>query len=65
MKPIIGITPMFDTDNNMVWLHPGYFGGVIEAGGDPVMTPWTTDKETLVECVSKAIFKKFIDACHG
>ena len=26
MKPIIGITPMFDTDNNMVWLHPNTNG---------------------------------------
>lgn len=56
MKPIIGITPMFDTDNNMVWLHPGYFGGVIDAGGNPIMTPWTLDKNTLVECV---------DMCDG
>ncbi len=53
MRAVIGITPMFDTDNNMVWLHPGYFGGIVEAGGDPVMTPWTLDKETLIECVNK------------
>ena len=53
MKPIIGITPMYDDEKQMVWLHPGYFTGVIEAGGLPIMTPWTTDKDTLVECVSK------------
>lgn len=53
MKPIIGITPMFDDEKNMVWLHPGYFSGVIEAGGIPVMTPWTLDKDTLVECVDR------------
>lgn len=56
MKKIIGITPMIDDVNNMIWLHPGYFGGVIDAGATPIMLPWTLDKEVL---------KESVDMCDG
>lgn len=53
MSKIIGITPMYDNEKEMVWLHPGYFGGVAEEGAIPYMLPWTLDEKILRESVDK------------
>lgn len=42
-KPVIGVIPLFDYNKNSYWMLPGYFGGITEAGGLPVMLPLTND----------------------
>ena len=49
MKPIIGIMPLFDTERNSVWMLPGYLKGIEEAGGIPLVIPYTTNTDTLEE----------------
>lgn len=46
-KPIIGVLPLIDDPRNSYWMLPGYFNGLIAAGGIPVMLPLTSDKEIL------------------
>lgn len=51
-KPLIGITPLFDEHLNSWWMIPGYMEGVLEAGGIPVMLPFTGDPEAAKELAS-------------
>lgn len=44
MKPIIGVLPLWDDDRNSMWMLPGYFDGISEAGGIPVMLPLKADE---------------------
>ncbi len=39
MKPLIGVTPLFDEDKNSIWMLPGYMNGISEAGGLPIILP--------------------------
>lgn len=50
-RPIIGVMPLFDDERNSLWMLPGYFDGITEAGGLPIMLPLTVDKEILGQCV--------------
>ena len=34
MKPIIGVLPLWDDEKESLWMLPGYFLGIEEAGGD-------------------------------
>ena len=36
-RPVIGVIPLVDYNKKSYWMLPGYFGGIIEAGGLPVM----------------------------
>ena len=47
MKPVIGVTPLFDIERDSLWMLPGYMTGIQEAGGLPVMLPLTDDDHTL------------------
>ena len=38
-RPLIGVVPLWDDKLNSLWMLPGYFDGIIEAGGIPVMLP--------------------------
>ena len=42
-KPLIGVTPLLDTELDSLWMQPGYFRLVEQAGGVPVMLPLTRD----------------------
>ncbi len=42
-KPIIGVMPLWDDEKESMWMLPGYFEGIRQAGGIPVMFPLTTD----------------------
>ena len=42
-KPLIGVVPLVDYGRDSLWMLPGYFDAVAEAGGVPVMLPLTTD----------------------
>ena len=56
MKPVIGVMPLVDNEKKSLWILPGYFDGIIEAGGIPVMLPLTSDKSMIQQCV---------DMCDG
>ncbi len=47
MKPIIGVTPLWDDEKTSLWMLPGYMDGVRNAGGLPIMLPLTSDPEEL------------------
>ena len=37
--PVIGVVPLVDYGRESLWMLPGYFDAVAEAGGVPVMLP--------------------------
>lgn len=57
-KPIIGVLPLVDEERESYWMLPGYFEGVIEAGGIPIMLPLIYDEKDLNRLVNE--FNGFI-----
>ncbi len=51
-KPIIGVVPLVDEQRESYWMLPGYFEGILEAGGVPVMLPLTDGVELLDQALS-------------
>lgn len=49
MKPIIGVTPLYDEKKSSVWMIPGYLNGIIQAGGIPMIIPYSTNTDILEE----------------
>ncbi|MDD5921767.1 MAG: gamma-glutamyl-gamma-aminobutyrate hydrolase family protein [Eubacteriales bacterium] len=47
MKPTIAILPLIDLEQKSYWMLPGYMDGILDAGGIPVMLPWTLDDDLL------------------
>lgn len=45
--PVIGVVPLVDHRLESLWMLPGYFDAVAEAGGVPVMLPLTADAAAL------------------
>ena len=43
MRPVIGVTPLWDDKLESLWMLPGYFDGLAEAGATPLMLPLTDD----------------------
>ena len=39
MKPMIGVTPLWDAVRQSVWMLPDYLEGIKAAGGLPVVLP--------------------------
>ena len=52
MKPLIGVMPLWDDEKESLWMLPGYLDGLREAGGLPVVFPFTTDEEELEQLVN-------------
>lgn len=52
-KPIIGVMPLWDDEKDSLWMLPGYFDGIIQAGGLPVMLPLTDAAVDLEQLVDK------------
>ncbi len=50
-KPLIGLQPLVDEKRDSLWMLPGYFNGIIEAGGIPVMLPLIWDETDIREIV--------------
>ena len=46
-KPIIGVMPLWDDDKESMWMLPGYFDGIKQAGGIPIMFPFTSDDQEI------------------
>ena len=51
MKPIIGVMPLWDDEKDSIWMLPGYMDGIIEAGGTPIIFPFSDDAEELTGLV--------------
>ncbi len=51
-KPLIGLQPLVDEKRDSLWMLPGYFNGITEAGGIPVMLPLISDEADIKELVS-------------
>ncbi len=47
MKPIIGVMPLWDEEKDSIWMLPGYLDGLLQAGGLPIMFPFTQDEQDL------------------
>lgn len=47
MKPIIGITPLYDENKESIWMLPGYMNGILNGGGIPIILPFTKDEEEI------------------
>ena len=52
-KPIIGVQPLVDKERESLWMLPGYFEGIIEAGGIPVMLPLIEDEADIERLVNE------------
>ncbi|MDO5133189.1 MAG: gamma-glutamyl-gamma-aminobutyrate hydrolase family protein [Eubacteriales bacterium] len=52
MKPIIGVMPLWDDEKDSIWMLPGYMDGVAQAGGTPVIFPFSEDENELAGLVS-------------
>ena len=52
MKPVIGVMPLWDDEKQSVWMLPGYLDGIRQAGGLPVVFPFTEDEQDLDQLVS-------------
>ncbi|MDO4173953.1 MAG: gamma-glutamyl-gamma-aminobutyrate hydrolase family protein [Eubacteriales bacterium] len=47
-QPImIGVTPLYDTQRDSVWMVPGYLNGILDAGGIPIILPLTSNMTKL------------------
>lgn len=46
-RPVIGCVPLVDYGRESLWMLPGYFDGIAEAGGAAVMLPLTSDPATI------------------
>ena len=47
MKPVIGVTPLWDEEKDSIWMLPGYMDGITESGGIPVILPFSEDEQEL------------------
>lgn len=47
MKPIIGVMPLWDDEKQSIWMLPGYIDGIQQAGGAPVIFPFSADEDEL------------------
>lgn len=54
--PVIGVTPLYDVPRNSVWMIPSYLGGLEEAGGCPIIFPYTSDE---------GVLRRIYDMCDG
>ncbi len=55
-KPLIGITPAYNTTKMQYDLPPAYTNAIIKAGGIPVILPYTSDAD---------IMQQIADTCDG
>ena len=49
MKPIIGVMPLWDDEKDSIWMLPGYMDGISEAGGIPIIFPFSADKQEIYQ----------------
>lgn len=47
VKPVIGVMPLWDDEKDSIWMLPGYMDGISQAGGIPVVFPFSADEQEL------------------
>ena len=47
MKPIIGVMPLWDDEKDSIWMLSGYMDGINEAGGLPIIFPFSADRQEI------------------
>ena len=52
MRPIVGVMPLWAEERDSVWMLPGYLDGIRQAGGLPVVFPFTSDEQGLEQLVN-------------
>lgn len=43
MKPIIGLSPLYDAEKHMLWMRPGYLDVLYACGAIPLVLPFDSD----------------------
>lgn len=56
MKPVIGVMPLWDEKRNSLWMLPSYLDAIQKVGGIPIILPFNTSKEDMLQV---------IDICDG
>ncbi len=51
MKRIVGVMPLWDDKKDSIWMLPGYMDGIREAGGIPIIFPFTEDELEIEQLV--------------
>ena len=51
-KPVIGVTPLWDTERQSVWMIPEYLDAVRAAGGIPVILPLKAEEADIRQAVT-------------
>ena len=51
MKPVIGVMPLWDEKKDSIWMLPGYMDGISQAGGIPVIFPFSAEEQELDQLV--------------
>ena len=51
-RPVIGITPAHNLDNDDIYLRPTYLQAIKAAGGLPLLLPLETDREDILQILS-------------
>lgn len=49
MRPIIGVTPLWDDEKNSIWMLPGYLDAIREAGAIPITLPLVATYEDIMQ----------------
>lgn len=52
MKPVIGLSPLWDKEKESYWMLPGYMKMLEECGAVPLMLPLTDDEGVLDQCLA-------------
>lgn len=47
LKPIIGVMPLWDDEKQSIWMLPGYMDGIQQAGGIPIVLPFSAGEAEL------------------
>ena len=47
MKRIVGVMPLWDDEKDSIWMLPGYMDGLHQAGGIPIIFPFTEDEQEI------------------
>ena len=56
MRPRIGVLPLYNSENQTLWINPLYFGGIETNGGLPLLLPLTD---------SQALWDTYLESCDG
>ena len=52
MRPVIGLSPLWDNSKESYWMLPGYMKMLEECGAVPLMLPLTHDEGILDHCLN-------------